>query len=100
MDTKLVEFTPLAFHDVKHHLEMGVNTRGVLPEAAVRVWVIRPGEESTVPDESYHGWEPVKRYSHGESMRTRRIRALWQLTRATFNQRQNFLQMLKCSMDM
>lgn len=99
VDTKRVEFTPLAFHDVKHQLEMGVNSRGVLPEVAVRVWVIRPGEESTAPDESYHGWEPVKEYSHREGKRTERIRALWQLTRATFNWNQPVVLKQKRRMD-
>ncbi|KAH8677115.1 hypothetical protein BGZ61DRAFT_552546 [Ilyonectria robusta] len=95
VDTKRVEFTPLAYHDVKDHLEMGVDSQGVLPEVAVRVWVIRPGQKSTAPDESYHGWERVKEYSAGEGRRTQKIRALWQLTRVTFNYNQQFARTLK-----
>lgn len=91
VDTHRVEFTPLAYHDVKDQLEMRVDSHGVLPEVAVRVWVIRPGEKSTAPDESYHGWERVKEYRVGEGRRMQKIRSLWQLTRASFNWNQRIV---------
>ncbi|KAH7017210.1 hypothetical protein EDB80DRAFT_873938 [Ilyonectria destructans] len=80
-DTMRVEFTPLAFADIEGLLRASRKARGVLPELAVHIWVVRPGEEGIVPNESYHSWEVVKPYSETEEERDGQIRRLWQLTR-------------------
>lgn len=80
-DTMRVEFTPLAFADIEGVLRASRKARGVLPELAMHIWVIRPGEEGIAPNESYHAWEVVRPYSETEHERDGQIRRLWQLAR-------------------
>ncbi|KAH6996017.1 hypothetical protein BKA56DRAFT_609294 [Ilyonectria sp. MPI-CAGE-AT-0026] len=80
-DTMRVEFTPLAFADIEGLLTASWEARRTLPELVAHIWVVRPGEEGIVPNESYHAWEEVKPYSETEDERDGQIRRLWQLTR-------------------
>jgi hypothetical protein len=90
-DTKAVEFSPLSYLDVSKYLRMGLERRDYFPDAVIRVWVIRPGQQDTSPDRFYHNWQRVAEYSDDETTQSMKIRRLWQLVSYTFDDRRLFM---------
>ncbi|KAH6888009.1 hypothetical protein B0T10DRAFT_562437 [Thelonectria olida] len=89
--TGMVEFTPLAYWEVSEYLAMGLEHRDYFPDAAIRIWIIRPGQEDTSPDRYYHNWERVEDYSELETIKANRIRRLWQLVSSRFDNTRTFM---------
>ncbi|KAF7557526.1 hypothetical protein G7046_g6014 [Stylonectria norvegica] len=73
-DTRRVEFSPLAWSEVKDTLLVCQSRLGPLPELVCKIFIVRPGE--TAPCEQHHCWEEVVEAKDDETWETKLIRGL------------------------